>query len=132
MAWCSLGPWLDLSLARLGALVSRGSLMDIGAIQRAGSLVLDGALCASGSLYAYLEKCKTVFCFNNAVYRSAFNRRLRSRLSGEECWRDNGTAKKSHGRGTASVSEVTLFRRLPNALPVWDIIITAPALGCYR
>jgi hypothetical protein len=52
IAWCSLGPWLALSLARLGALVSRGSLMDIGAIQRAGSLVLDGTLCASGSLYA--------------------------------------------------------------------------------
>jgi hypothetical protein len=28
--------------------------------------------------------------------------------------------------GAASVSEVTLLRRLPDVLPVWDIIITAP------
>jgi hypothetical protein len=28
--------------------------------------------------------------------------------------------------GAASVSEITLFRRLPNALLVYDIIITAP------
>ena len=28
--------------------------------------------------------------------------------------------------GAASVSEITLFRRLPDVLPVQDIVITAP------
>jgi len=35
-------------------------------------------------------------------------------------------------KGAASVSEVTHLRRLRGVLRALDIIITAPAFGCYR